>query len=113
MTDIEIAIKHFENVRDGAMVVLDSGFGNKPNESPTLYKRKKLNAELAIYALKKQTPEKPIRANRIIKKNGMFILSDDNEYWKCPICTKVDVVLRENQEYCHNCGQAIDWGEKV
>lgn len=60
-------------------------------------------------ALDKMSKLKPIRANRLIKKNGMFILNEDNEYWKCPVCTKVDVVLLENQEHCDCCGQTIDW----
>jgi hypothetical protein len=66
---------------------------------------------MALNALGKQIPKKPIRAHRIIKKNGMFILRDDNEYWKCPICTKADVVLLKNQKHCHDCGQALDWSD--
>jgi hypothetical protein len=66
---------------------------------------------MAIKALNKQIPKKPIKANRIIKKDGSLFLNDDNEYWKCPICTKYDVPLLENQEYCHCCGQALDWGD--
>jgi hypothetical protein len=62
-------------------------------------------------ALEKRIPKKPIRAHRIIKKNGMFILRDDNEYWKCPICIKADVVLLKNQKHCHDCGQALDWSD--
>ena len=65
--------------------------------------------EIALKALDKMSKLKPIRANRVIKKNGMFILNEDNAYWKCPVCTKVDVVLLENQEHCDCCGQAIDW----
>ena len=66
--------------------------------------------EMAIDALKKQIPQKPIRANRIIFKNGTAYLNDDNEYWKCPMCTSLDVPLLKNQHCCHNCGQSIDWG---
>lgn len=47
------AIKHFENVRDGAIAVLDSGFGKHEGESSILYQNRKTYAELAIEALKK------------------------------------------------------------
>lgn len=47
------AIKHFEYVRDGAIAVLDSGFGAHENESDIVYQNRKMYAELAIYALKK------------------------------------------------------------
>lgn len=67
--------------------------------------------EMAIDALEKQIPRKPIKANRIINKNGQLFLNDDNEYCKCPICTLYDVPLRENQRYCHYCGQALDWDD--
>lgn len=60
-------------------------------------------------ALEKITPEKPIRANRAVEKDGQLFMNDDNEYWKCPMCTDYEVPLRENQEYCHYCGQKIDW----
>lgn len=68
-----------------------------------------LNKAAILEALERRTPRKPIRANRIIIKNGTAYLNDDNEYWKCPMCTSLDVPLLENQLYCHNCGQAIDW----
>ena len=63
-----------------------------------------------IKALEKQIPQKPIRANNIITKGSAFYLDEDNEYWKCPVCTQYSVPLRENQKRCHYCGQAIDWG---
>ena len=99
MTDIERAIKHFENVRDGAMVVLDS-FGHKPNENPSLYKRRKLNAELAISALEKQIPKKPILD--VIFPSGV-------EWYLCPVCNHNGI--EKVGCYCHNCGQALDWGD--
>lgn len=67
--------------------------------------------ENAISALEKQIPKKPIRANRAIEKDGRLFMNDDNEYWKCPICTDYDVPLRENQRYCHYCGQVLDWSD--
>ena len=68
-----------------------------------------LNKAAILEALEKRTPQKPIRANRVIQKSGNGYLNDDNEYWKCPVCTQYDVPLLEKQEYCHCCGQAIDW----
>ena len=99
MTDIERAIKHFENVRDGAMVVLDS-FGYKPNENPTLYKRRKLNAELAISALEKQIPKKPLEYGE--------------NWFTCPNC-QTDVFVEVHEDHAHRivCGQALDWGEII
>ena len=99
MTDIERAIKHFENVRDGAMVVLDS-FGYKPNENPTLYKRRKLNAELAISALEKQMPKKPT-----IDKDGCLV---------CGNCGSYEGIRTETNfidGFCWECGQALDWSD--
>ena len=49
--------------------------------------------EIAVSALKKQTPMKPI-------------LLDDEDLI-CPVCD-ADV---EWKRYCENCGQKIDWGE--
>lgn len=63
--------------------------------------------ENAISALEKQIPKKAIRASRAIEKDGQLFMNDDNEYWKCPMCANYDVPLRENQQYCHYCGQKI------
>ena len=48
--------------------------------------------ELAISALEKQIPKKPVR---------------DREYTLCPNCKKVEIDWLD--KYCHGCGQAIDW----
>ena len=66
--------------------------------------------QMAVESLGKQIPKKPIRANRIVPKRGCLYIDDDSEYWKCPKCTRYDVPLLEKQEYCHCCGQALDWG---
>ena len=59
MTEIEKAIKHFENMRDDAVIVLSSGFGTHPGESDLLYRNRKLYAGLAVTALReKQEREK-------------------------------------------------------
>lgn len=52
-------------------------------------------------ALEKQIPQEP-----------MPVISDDNEFicMICPSCQKVAVEYNDN--FCRNCGQAIDWGKE-
>ena len=57
---IKKAIRHFECMKNDAVVVLDSGFGTHPGESDLVYRNRKMYAELAIQALEKQMPKKPI-----------------------------------------------------
>lgn len=56
--EIQKAIRHFESVRSDAIVVLDSGFGTHPGESDTIYRNRKLHAEIAIKAIQKMYQEK-------------------------------------------------------
>lgn len=54
--------------------------------------------DIAIKALEKQIPKKPIKSDREIRYC---------EVWKCPKCGfewSGRVV-----DYCYKCGQAIDW----
>ncbi len=51
---------------------------------------------LAIAALNKQVPRKP-------KKSGDYTTG-----WECPHCKAEFPALFD--EYCYNCGQALDWG---
>lgn len=102
--DIQKAIKHFECVRDGAIAVLDSGFGTKPNESNIVYKNRKLYAELAIAALEKQMPKKPVWGD------------DDMDKIDCPYCgyglDEVDAgEYMSKHKFCQDCGQALDWSD--
>lgn len=55
---IQKAIRHFECIKNDAVVVLDSGFGTRPGESNIVYRNRKMYAELAIQALEKQIPKK-------------------------------------------------------
>lgn len=107
MTDIEksVIIEHFE--RELSKYNHNSETLNKGLR--TIYGKKARMLSLLLDMAKKQLPEKPIRANRLVKEAGMLVLKDENEYWKCPKCVNYDVLLRENQKYCHWCGQAIDW----
>ena len=105
------AIKHYECERKGAVVVLDSGFGQKEGENNCLYVRRKLYSELAIDALEKQLAKKPIEN----KHNG---LQADYVLYACPNCKQEFQPLEDitgicNQQekpfYCTECGQKIDW----
>ena len=101
MTGIKKAIMHFEYVKRAAVAVLDSGFGTKPNECSIVYENRKLYAELAIKALEKQLPKKPIGRHTS---------------YKCPIC---DRRVRSGKgsssfgvdHFCQRCGQALDWSD--
>ena len=61
----------------------------------------KESAECSIVALKKQIPKRPNR-----NEYGYFI---------CPTCNSDDDSLMydsnyaERYNYCHECGQALDW----
>ena len=94
------AIKHFECVKNDAKAVLDSGFGKNPNESNIVYKNRKLYAELAVNALKKEMPTK---VNISLKGTTGW-----NTKCHCPICHKD---LFDSQKYCSHCGQLIDWSD--
>ena len=97
---IQRAIKHYKNIRDGAIAVLDTGFGTHKGESDIVYRNRKLYAELAISALEKQVPEKP------------------KMQYECTYLCPPDFGGEEFDEYgeiphlhCPSCGQAIDWSE--
>lgn len=103
MSDIEAikkAIRHFECMRNDAVVVLDSGFGTHPGESDLVYRNRKMYAELAINALEKQIPKKPVNITKV---------KDGNEYvgliGKCPCCSDI---VDESNIVC-DCCQKLDW----
>ena len=124
---IQRAIKHYKNIRDGAIAVLDTGFGTHKGESDIVYRNRKLYAELAISALEKQVPEKPIL------KDGEMLMHVNNgdkphewktskwQDWVCPECgcfvgQRYNPMQRRPHDqrkcnYCNDCGQAIDWSE--
>ena len=57
--------------------------------------------EMAIEAIEKQVPKKPIKSDKEIRYC---------EVWKCPSCGfewSSRVV-----SYCYRCGQRIDWEEE-
>lgn len=59
--------------------------------------------EMAIQALEKQIPKKPYSDLK-----GLL----DAKMWHCPVCKK-EVISDWNRDlandYCHNCGQKLDW----
>ena len=58
--------------------------------------------EMAIKALEKQIPKKPIEIDTY------------GEYYKCPICNKYAVDnFGCNYKFCRECGQKLDWQTKI
>ena len=98
--EMEKAIKHYKCECDGAIVVLDSGFGNNPGENNLLYRNRKERAQIAIDAIEKQLPQKPI---------GTY-----TDY-KCPVCSrrvrsgKGSSSHGQRDNFCQRCGQKLDW----
>ena len=111
---IKKAIRHFECMKNDAVVVLDSGFGTHPGELDLVYRNRKMYAELAINALEKQIPKKP---NKTIDSSW----GTQKEVHTCPVCdyylTEVHFIAPQKIEsnkkitYCETCGQAIDWSD--
>lgn len=90
--------------RAEAIEILEDGdlyelWQDYPEQTPYMVKKDKAKQalELAIEALKKQVPMKPIRV--LISKNGS---TTDG----CPMC---QYPFTMPDRYCRDCGQAIDW----
>lgn len=69
-----------------------------------IYSSKYVKAyEMAIKALEKQIPKKPY-----LKQEGLLGI----KMWHCSVCDKA-VVSDWNRDlgnnYCHHCGQKLDW----
>lgn len=97
---IKKAIRHFECMKNDAVVVLDSGFGTHKGESDLIYRKRKMYAELAIKALEKQIARKPITYN-------------DTNRADCPICKATVRAIKEPfGNWCSICGQKLDWSEE-
>lgn len=54
-----------------------------------------------IEALKKQIPKKPILDT--IYLSGL-------EWFRCPRCNHNNI--EKNDNFCHNCGQALEWSDE-
>ena len=103
---IKKAIRHFECMKNDAVVVLDSGFGTHPGESDLVYRNRKMYAELAINALEKQIPKKPI-----IKHINTSEEATEIEY-TCSVCGTNFVELTPCMEWCPYCGNKIYWSDE-
>lgn len=62
--------------------------------------------EMAIEALEKQIPKKPI-----LEGDGYWDGELVLDTWICPNCDKDYEVDYDDYDYCPNCGQKIDWSE--
>ena len=85
--------KHSKNDCDNCEYCYSKGnFGNQ-----------KEAFSMAINALEKQIPKKPISVTSV--ENSMYV--------KCPTC-KLTTVLYDGciMEYCKNCGQKLDWSDE-
>ena len=61
--------------------------------------------DIAIECIEKQIPKKPLHFIQTFE-NGC----DDWEYDCCPICG--NGVTEDYDNYCSNCGQALDWSDE-
>lgn len=57
--------------------------------------------DMAISALEKQIPKKPISLGEDI----------DRDVGQCPNCKEI-IDTYEDYKYCSDCGQAIDWRDE-
>jgi hypothetical protein len=74
---------------------------NPPADIPERLKRQATEIErneVAIKALEKQIPKKPILDT---------IFPSGVKWYLCPACKHNNI--EKNDNYCHNCGQALDW----
>lgn len=65
-------------------------------------------AKMAIHALKKQIPKKPIMKQ--------YFEDSEEKYLCCPTCGEIltDRIPADNRTFyfhCMNCGQKFDWGD--
>ena len=98
---------------------------NIPNFQPYIYMNGALN--MAIKALEKQIPKKPIlkhdvsvmHINRGNQPHEWKRLENDN--WHCPKCDSFvgervyvhsKVHDQRKKKYCDNCGQKLDWSDE-
>ena len=74
-----------------------------------LYNEKAININgLAILALEKQIPKKPI-----FEADGYDDSGELNyDTWICSCCGEHYEVDYDKYDFCPNCGQAIDWSDE-
>lgn len=107
MTDIEKALKYFEKMRDSAMVVLDSGFGENEGENNIIYRKRIKYASIAVSALEKQMSKKVIeKVDELNDKdfNGLV------QRFYCPNC-HYEIDEHNSPVGCKFCLQNLDWSD--
>ena len=62
-----------------------------------------LALNMAIEALEKQTPKKPVKADEQVVR---YVTT-----WNCPTCGGQFTGMVSN--YCYHCGQALDWDNEA
>lgn len=73
--------------------------------------------EEAIKALEKQIPKKLILGDdeqdyvRCPECKSEIAAMDDCLLYHCPSCSEKDAIL-QGDNYCFNCGQALDWSDE-
>ena len=76
-----------EVVNNGLTIEINGALGHFPKE-------------FVISALEKQIPKKPILDT---------IFPSGVKWYFCPACKHNGI--EKTGAYCHNCGQALDWGD--
>ncbi len=69
---------------------------------------------MAIEALKKQIPKKPVFVDTRFRYHGRSI-SDGlslSKCYKCPGCNTHIFHVWDDENFCKSCGQKLDWGEQ-
>lgn len=91
--DIQDAIKYIEQELESVKAF--------PAQVIISIQEERKNLEVAIEALDKQIPKKPIGDLHSVP------------HYRCPICQFGIVMYEESMKYpyCHHCGQAIQWEE--
>ena len=77
----------------------------KSNKPTSGYVMLRESIDMAIKALEKQIPKKPI----VEYKNTNDCITEIE--WKCPICGTNYIELAPCGEWCNYCGQKLDWSD--
>ena len=78
----------------------------KSNKPTSGYVMLRESIDMAIKALEKQIPKKPI----VEYKNTNDCITEIE--WKCPICGTNYIELAPCGEWCNYCGQKLDWSDE-
>ena len=78
----------------------------KSNKPTSGYVMLRESIDMAIKALEKQIPKKPI----VEYKDTNDCITEIE--WKCPICGTNYIELAPCGEWCNYCGQKLDWSDE-